>query len=131
LLNIRFPFFSSLRSVQDTDTQVFTLCLWNLGGIGKAEGFADGERAEPSASCTCRCHPALLIRHFSINSTKRHHFLSCQMSAVRASSLGIGGRGALGIGSYQKVAVDQSSWISARPFCQAICWIVMRASFFQ
>jgi hypothetical protein len=30
-------------------------------------------------------------------------------SAVRAATSGIGGRGALGTGSYQKVAVDQSS----------------------
>ena len=51
---------------------------------------------------------------------------SFQMSAVRALRSGMGGSFALGTGSYQKVAQDQSSRVSARPSFQAICWIVMR-----
>ena len=38
------------------------------------------------------------------------------MSAVRAFTSGMGGSAALGTGSYQNVAHDQSSWVSASPF---------------
>ena len=52
---------------------------------------------------------------------------SLQRSAVRACRSGRAGSGALGTGSYQYVALDQSSEVSARPLFQAICWMVMRA----
>ena len=40
---------------------------------------------------------------------KLHYSHSFQIFAVRAATSGIAGRGALGTGSYQNVAVDQSS----------------------
>src|SRR5271157_355778 len=48
--------------------------------------------------------------------------------AVRAFRSGSVGSGALGVGSDQKVAVDQSSRVSTSPSFQAICWMVIRAS---
>jgi hypothetical protein len=48
--------------------------------------------------------------------------------AVRTFRSGSVGSGALGVGSYQKVAVDQSSRVSASPSFQATCWMVSRAS---
>ena len=47
--------------------------------------------------------------------------------AVRAFWSGSVGSGALGVGSYQKVAADQSSQVSASPSFQAICSMVIRA----
>src|SRR5262245_28957562 len=82
-----------------------------------------------------------VARHFTnlgtCNPASKNHTQSealpylLQIFAVRACTSGIGGKGALGTGSYQKVAQDQSSRVSASPSFQAICWIVIWHSFSQ
>ncbi len=71
--------------------------------------------------------------HYATNDVAATFFAaaSFQRSAMRALASGRAGKGALGTGSYQKVAADQSSAVSASPPRQAICWIVIRASFCQ
>jgi hypothetical protein len=86
----------------------FDVVIYGSTPREEAAAISDASQKRVSLPRFCEASLILALAHFLVGS-------SFQMSTVRALTSGRASRVALGTGSYHKVALDQSSLVSASP----------------